>query len=514
MSKLHTLLSLRPLCLSLAVVVSTGGAAPGAVRLPTLLSDHMVLQQDKPVRVWGWADAGEQISVSIAGQKVIGEANGQGRWSLFLDPMNAGGPHEMIVEAGNTLRVHDVLIGEVWVGSGQSNMVWPLGRSNNAEREVAEADYPKIRFFKVASNVSDFPLDDAGGKWVLATPENAPSFSAVAYFFARRLHKELGAPFGIIQSAWGGTPAQSWTSHSALANDPALRPVFDAWATILADYPAKQLEYEKQLAKWEAAKGSGAATGRGPRSPLGPGHPHSPSGLYNAMIAPLTPFAIRGVIWYQGETDAGRAGGRLYRRLFPALIQDWRRAWGQGAFPFLFVQLANYAKVSETAQWPQLREAQMMTLGLRSTGMAVTTDIGESNDIHPRNKQDVGARLALAARAVAYGHDIVSSGPIYRQVTAERGALRVWFEHLGGGLKSGGGGALSGFTISGSDRTFVAAQARMDGDTVVVSSSNVAEPAALRYNWENDPAGNLNNRSDLPASAFRTDDWRNAKMPK
>ena len=222
MSKLHTLLSLRPLCLSLALIVSTGGAAPGAVRLPSLLSDHMVLQQDKPVRVWGWADAGEQISVSIAGQKVIGEANGQGRWSLFLDPMNAGGPYEMIVEAGNTLRVRDVLIGEVWVGSGQSNMVWPLGRSNNAEREIAEADYPKIRFFKVASNVSDFPLDDAGGKWVLATPENAPSFSAVAYFFARRLHKELGAPFGIIQSAWGGTPAQSWTSHSALANDPAL----------------------------------------------------------------------------------------------------------------------------------------------------------------------------------------------------------------------------------------------------------------------------------------------------
>jgi len=475
------------------------------------------LQRDQPLRIWGRADSGETVTVRFAGQEVSTEANETGNWQVFLNPMPAGGPHEMTIQGRNRIVLRDVLLGEVWVASGQSNMVWPVRRSNDSEAEISSADFPRLRLFKVKLRVSDEPLDDVEGAWQAATPQSVADFSAVGYFFGRELHQELGVPFGIIQTAWGGTPAQSWTSRERLEADPALEPLFDDWARVLAAYPAAKEKYEADLKQWEdaAAKAKSAAhdAPQRPRPPRGPGHQHSPSGLYNAMIAPLTPFAIRGAIWYQGENDASSSRGYLYRDLFPAMIDDWRRAWAQGPFPFLFVQLANYRRVPEKSEWPELREAQQMTLGLRNTGMAVTIDVGESDDIHPKNKQDVGHRLALSARAVAYGREVVHSGPVFRQMTLEGEYARLWFDSVGGGLTARDG-RLEGFVLAGADRQFHQAEARIEGDTIVVSSGKVKTPAAVRYAWDADPESSLFNRSGLPASPFRTDDWRTAAMPE
>ena len=488
------------------------------VRLPQILSDHMVLQRDAPIRVWGWADAGERVTVLFAGQRVVTEADQEGDWQTFLHPMTAGGPYEMTVAGRNRIVLRDVLVGEVWIGSGQSNMVWPVSRSDNPEKEIDSADYPRLRLFKVERKVADEPLQDVDGSWRAAKPESVADFSGVGYFFGRELHREMGVPFGIVQTAWGGTPAQAWTSDDALKADPSLQPVYDIWDEVLADFPAAQEKYERALQDWEQAAAQAKAVGqeapRRPRAPRGPGHPHSPSGLYNAMIAPLTPFAMRGAIWYQGENNASRSQGYLYRELFPAMIEDWRRAWGQGPFPFLFVQLANFRRVPEKHEWPELREAQKMTLGLRNTGMAVTIDIGNSEDIHPANKQDVGRRLALAARSVAYGREVVHSGPSYRQLTREGSNIRLWFDSVGGGLRAADGGNLNGFVIAGPDREFHQAGAHIDGDTVVVWSPKVKTPVAVRYGWHADPQAALFNRSGLPASPFRTDEWRDAVMPE
>lgn len=507
----------RVLTILLGVGFLGGGFLQADVRLPQILSGHMVLQREQPVRIWGWADAGERVTVDFAGQKTVADADVEGKWQVFLNPMPAGGPYDLTVKGRNEIVLRDVLLGEVWIGSGQSNMVWPVGRSNNAEKEISSANFPRLRLFRVKLLVSEEPLDDVEGSWQAATPESVPDFSAIGYFFGRELHQEMGVPFGIIQTAWGGTPAQAWTSREALAADPALQRVFDDWSQVLAVYPAANEKYQAELKQWaqRAAKttsGAGSPLPR-PRAPMGPEHPHSPAGLYNAMIAPLTPLAIRGAIWYQGESDGHSSRGYLYRDLFPAMIEDWRRAWAQGPFPFLFVQLANFRPVPEKSEWPELREAQQMTLDLRNTGMAVTIDIGESEDIHPTNKQDVGHRLALAARSVAYGRELIQSGPVYRQMTIEGSGLRLWFDSVGGGLQAKGGD-LEDFVIAGPDRQFHAAEARIEGDTIVVSSANVKTPLAVRYAWDADPEATLFNRSGLPASPFRTDDWRSAMMPE
>lgn len=475
------------------------------VRLPTLFGDHMVVQRDLPVRVWGWADPGETIVVSFRGHQARSSADTDGRWDAFLPPGPAGGPFEMTVRGTNEISLEDVHAGEVWVASGQSNMVWPLERSLNAEEEIAAADHPGIRYFKAALSTADAPQASVAGAWRVVSPASAGELSGVAYFFARHLSAQLGVSFGIVQSAWGGTPAEAWTSGPALEADPELKALATAYDKEAAGAAA---EHEQALAQWTQraakAKAAGTEPPRRPQPPRALRPQHKPAALFNAMVAPLTPYAIRGVIWYQGENNGSRGQGLLYRKLFRSLIEDWRREWGLGPFPFLFVQLANYARVPPHSTWPELREAQAKALGLINTGMAVTIDIGNSTDIHPRNKQDVGLRLALAARAVAYGETgLEHSGPAFRQVTREGSAMRLWFDHASGGLEAQGR-ALNGFEVAGPDGRFVKADARIEDATVLVSSPEVARPSKARYAWAADPDGNLRNAAGLPASPFRT----------
>ena len=497
---------MRFLLLSLLyAALSTGLWAD--TRLPAVFGDHMVIQRDMPVHVWGWADPGEAVSVTFRGQDASAVASADGSWEVYLEPAGAGGPYELAIQGKNSIQINDILVGDVWVGSGQSNMAWQVQRSNDAEQEIAAAKYPGMRYFKVALTTAGAPKDDVEGEWRIVTPETAGELSAVAYFFARHLHKQLDVPFGIIQSAWGGTPAEAWTSSRTLAAEPEL-------AALVAEMKkaavAAKPVYEARLAAWQEraakAKAAGTEIPRQPPQPREMRESQSPSMLFNAMIAPLTPFPIRGAIWYQGENNAGRGQGLLYRRLFRSMIEDWRREWGQGAFPFLFVQLANFGRVPETATWAELREAQAMALGLVRTGMAVTIDIGNSTDIHPRNKQDVGLRLALAARAIEYGeHDLEYSGPAFRQATKEGSSLRLWFDHAGSGLQARDG-ELEGFELAGSDGKFVEADAQIAGSTVVVTSAAVNAPVQARYAWAADPKGNLFNGAGLPASPFRTMD--------
>ena len=484
-----------------------------AVSLPRLLSDHMVLQRDAPVRLWGTASPGEMVKVTFRQESVSVKADASGKWEAFLSPMKAGGPDDMRIEGDNAITLRDVLVGEVWVASGQSNMQWTVGRSDNAEQEIAAANHPMIRLFMVELETAEAPKDDVTGSWARCSPESVPEFSAVAYYFGRYLHQELDVPIGLIRSAWGGTPAEAWTSMETLRADPALAYYLQKWDKVLADYPSEMARYQQAVKAWEerAAKAGGNPPAK-PREPRGPGHQHQPATLYNAMIAPLTPLAIRGAIWYQGESNAGTEEAFLYRRLFQTMIADWRARWAIGNFPFLFVQLADF-DAGALRDWPILRESQTDTLQLRNTGMAVTTDIGNAKNIHPTNKQDVGKRLALWALAETYGKNVVYSGPLYRQMTVEGNRARLWFDHAGGGLKAAGG-VLKGFVIAGPDHIFHPAGAVIDGGNVVVSSPAVTEPKAVRYGWANVPENTLRNAEGLPASPFRTDRWNNARMPE
>lgn len=489
------------------------GPVPAEVRLPAVLSDYMLLQQGVPVRIWGWAGPDETVQVGFRGRSYTANTplpGDSGDWEVFLAPSEAGGPFRLEVQGTNTIVIEDILVGDVWVASGQSNMDWSVRRSKNPDEEIAQANFPRIRLFKVARNVADKPLEDVEGVWQPCSSQSVADFSAVGYYFARHLYRKLGHPVGVIQTAWGGTPAQAWVSRPHLESDPALTPALEKWKQVLAEYPERQKEHLAEVARWEqkaaAAKRNGEPVPRRPRRPLGPGHHWTPGGLFNAMIAPLTPYAVRGAIWYQGENNGHLAEAQLYRSLFPALIQDWRAHWRVGPFPFLFVQLANFRKTPEGSEWPELRESQLMTLSVRNTGMAVTIDIGNPEDIHPKNKQDVGKRLALAARALAHGEDLVYSGPVFRRVTTEESGLRVWFDHAGSGIESRDG-ELKGFEVAGGDRRFVPAAARIDAGTVVVSSPQVERAVAVRYGWSDSPVCNLYNAEGLPASPFRSDVW-------
>jgi sialate O-acetylesterase len=491
-------------------------AAHSEVRLPNVLSSHMVLQRDKPIHLWGWAKPGEQVTAALDGATATATANELGDWNLYLPPKKAGGPYQLTVSASNRIVLDDVLVGDVWFASGQSNMQFPLlgfgdAPLKNGAEEIRNANQPNIRLMHVRLKASPYPLRDvntessADGEntpatWTACTPETAASFSAVAYFFAREITSKQHVPIGLIDSSWGGTPAEAWVSMQSLASDASLMPVFAQWADKSKDQAEDAVIREAEKREDDEAKAAGKPV---PHHDWRPDlNSWDPSWLYNAMVAPIVPFPIKGVIWYQGESNSDVNKASTYERLFPALIRDWRQQWNEGDFPFLFVQIASY-KSSPDENWPIVREAQRRTLSLRNTGMAVTIDIGEADNVHPADKQDVGARLALAARKIAYGEDVEDSGPAYRQTSIAADGVHVWFDHARG--LNARGGAVTGFEIAGEDRHFVAADARIEGESVIVSSPGVRSPKYVRYGWRNFPQVNLFNASGLPASPFTSE---------
>jgi sialate O-acetylesterase len=637
------------------LVLLSSVIASAEIRLPKLVGDNMVLQRDQKLTIWGWADPGEAVTLQFLGKSYTGTGGKDGKWTINLPAIKAGGPHEMIIRGKtSTLTIRNILVGDVWLASGQSNMEWKLKQTvTNHEQEIANANYPQLRFIDVANKIAFTPQTEFDSEgWKICNPQNAPEFSAVAYFFVRNLHQQYKVPMGVIMSEWGGTPAEAWVSASTLKTfpeyqasvtelltkgnslqtesevylasmrewetkisaqdrgfsenplwtaaeldtdnwpvmklptlwEPAGLPEYDGvvWFRKEIDLPASMAGKELELylgpiddidSTWfngvkvghtngynidrkytipadlvmaghnvitvrviDTGGGGGMngqeeqmkITGSGqslslagewryntaldltdmPKRPSGVRNQNSPAMLYNGMIAPLVPYAIRGAIWYQGESNAGRA--YQYRTLFPAMIKDWRSQWGYD-FPFLFVQLANFMKTEPEpveSDWAELREAQAMTLALPKTGMAVIIDVGEADDIHPRNKQDVGKRLALSARRVVYGEsNVVHSGPSYKSMKIEGNKIRLTFANTGSGLVASGG-ELKEFAIAGPDKQFVWAEARIEGNTIVVSSDKVPAPVAVRYAWANNPdKANLFNKEGLPASPFRTDDW-------
>lgn len=629
-----------------------------------LFTDHMVLQRELSVNIWGSADPNGILNIEFNGQNHTTVSDQDGNWKVTLNPMDAGGPYEMKIVGKDTITLNDILIGEVWIGSGQSNMEMPVagwGQVMNYEQEIAGANYPNIRLFHVYHAIGlqpekSIPTDG----WKVCTPENIPQFSSTEYFFGRDLFKELNVPIGLIHSSWGGTIIEAWMSSQALKDFPEYQKQIEQLKKISKRYEekykgqkiesmfaammkerdkeinekergmndpvAKWSEVDIDMSQWKTMQLPDLWENQGlpgldgivwfrkevelPKTWAGkdltlhisavddidstffngvfigthnvyneprvysipknlvktgknviavkvrddqggggiwadpkllkislnesksislvgewyyrvgldynelenlginPNNPNYPTLLSNAMIEPLIPVAFRGVIWYQGESNAGAA--YKYRSLFPALIEDWRQRWGEGDFPFLFVQLANYKEVKkqpEDDDWAELREAQLMTLSESNTGMAVTIDIGDAVDIHPKNKQEVGRRLALNALEIAYDKDVVFSGPIYKSMRIDGDKIELTFDHIADGLKISKGKVLKGFSITGADKQFKWAKAKIEGDKVVVWNPDIKEPIAVRYAWASNPVCNLANSADLPASPFRTDDW-------
>jgi sialate O-acetylesterase len=469
----------------------------------------MVLQRDQPIHLWGWANAEEKVSAEFNGAQRSAAADRLGRWELFLPAQPAGGPYALTIRGENTIQLEDVLVGDVWFASGQSNMEMPLAGfpgsaviANSAE-EIRNANQAGLRLLLIQKKASAFPLRDyEPTSWTACTPETAAKFSAVAYFFGKQLAEREHVPIGLIDSTWGGTPAEAWMSMAGLSADASFMPVFAEWASFSREQGELPRLIEAEKRQDEAARKANQPL------PKHSWHPSpvswQPSALFNAMVVPALNFRIKGVIWYQGESNASATRANLYEKLFPALIADWRANWREGNFPFLFVQIANF-KTGPPETWPIVREAQRRTLAVANTAMAVTIDIGDPDNVHPANKQDVGARLALAARKLAYGEDVEYSGPAYRETAVEGNSLSVWFDHAAGGLVAKGG-TLQGFEIAGDDHHFMNANARIEGNSVVVACEGVGNPKFVRYGWANAPVVNLYNAKGLPASPFTSEE--------
>ncbi len=494
---------------SLIVLAGLAGSSLADVHLPHIFGDHMVIQREKPVRVWWWADAGEKVTVTIGDQHGEATPDEHGEWKVELPPISGKSAIEVKIAGKNTIVLHDVLVGEVWVCSGQSNMQMSVASSKDAKKEIRAANHHEIRLFTVPMRPAGDPAADVGAAWTVCTPKTIPNFTAVGYFFGRDLHEQLNVPIGLINSSWGGTRIEPWTPIVGFQDVPALK-------GILADIEKAQAEYAKitgavlpHYADWLAhaqkAKEHGEYISAPPEWPTSPLSSNvAPTGLYNGMIHPLVPFAIRGAIWYQGESNLG--DGLLYLQKMKALIAGWRSVWHEGDFPFGFVQLApfRYGTANPTLL-PKMWVAQTDALEIPNTGMAVTIDVGNPTDIHPKDKQDVGKRLALWALAKTYGKQIVYSGPIYKSMSVDGSKIRVKFDHVGGGLVARDNKPLNWFQIAGEDKKFVDAEATIDGDSVIVSSSKVAKPVAVRFAWDQVADPNLQNVEGLPASAFDTE---------
>jgi len=486
--------------------------ASADVKLPALIGDNMVLQRGLPLKVWGWADAGEKVTVSFKDQKAEATASDKGQWLATLPAIaDAGGPFELTIAGKNTITLKNVLVGEVWVCSGQSNMQMSVAGVKNAADEIAAANYPNIRLFGVPNVTSQTPLDDVKSSWRECTSANIPGFTAAGYFFGRDLSKALNVPVGLIGTSWGGTCAEAWSTVPTLKADKDFDQQFANWDKAIADYPQNLEKYKAALEAWKKAAAEAKAAGkpapRQPYAPNGPDSPNRPGNLYYAMIAPLVNYAIRGAIWYQGESNAGRA--YTYRKLLPLMIADWRKAWGLD-FSFYIVSLANFmARKDEPAEsaWAELREAQSMTAAMPNNGIAVIIDVGDAADIHPKDKQTVGNRLALQAEGRTYGMNVPCDSPSYAGMSIEGSRIRVRFKGVYDGLVAKDSKFVRGFAIAGADKKFVWATAHIQGDSVVVYSRKVKQPVAVRYAWADNPKCNLYNKAGLPADPFRTDTW-------
>jgi sialate O-acetylesterase len=503
-------LLLVPVCL-----VALSLPATAAVQLPNLFSDHAVLQRNQPVRIWGWAHDGENVTVHFHGQTVSAQTDPTGNWEAWLKPEVAGGPYTLTIssDAGDPpIERKDILVGDVWLASGQSNMEFPLAGFTgtvpsplkDGEKEIASATHPRIRLLVQKKATSTVPLSQGSDVWTECTPETARHFSAVAYFFGRKISEHEDVPVGLIDTTWGGTPAHSWISPEALASA-NLTSVFADAGTIAQDQ-GRADELKAYYAREDAAlQAAGKPVPTHPRIPTDHGGSWTPGTLFNAMIAPYTRYAIKGVLWYQGEADSDAKRAPYYFRVFSALITDWRHQWGEGDFPFFFVQISSFN--STAAGWPVVRDGQRRTQVLRNTAMAVTLDVGTPGNVHPPDKQTVGDRLALAARATVYGEKIEYSSPEFLQATSGPNAMRVWFSHADGLTTRDQ--QVGGFELAGSDHVFSPATAKIekigDRDTVLVTSPKIAFPRFVRYDWSGVVTTFLYNRAGLPAGTFTSE---------
>ena len=503
-------------CSILLLALTLPFVASAEVRLPHMLSDHAVLQRERPMHVWGWATPAARVSVHFHNQTVATVTDDLGKWSLWLAPETAGGPYTLTVSGdGGEKTLTDLLVGDVWFASGQSNMEMPLegfhdaaGKPTavvkDAEGEIAAANNSRLRLLRVEHKTADFPQNDIASGWTECTPETARHFSAVAYFFGREIAGREKVPVGLIDSTWGGTPADAWVSMDTLGTNADLLPAFASrarFASRLADADATIAAEKREDA---------AALAAGKPAPSHTWHPYqsswAPAELYNGMIAPFTPMSVKGFLWYQGETNSGHDRAPFYYTLFSSLIDDWRMHFAQGDLPFLYVQISSFNSPGE--DWGRVRDAQRRTLAVANTAMAVTLDIGLADNVHPPDKQTVAQRLALPARALVYGERIPYASPLFREATRElqpdgSTAMRDWFDHADG--LSFRGGPATGFEIAGPEGKFLPAQARVEGQTVVVSAPAVPAPVYVRYGWMSVMDSNLFNAEGLPASTFTSE---------
>lgn len=510
----------RSLAIALLLLVPCGIPLRAAdLRLASIFTDHAVLQRDVEVPVWGWAGTGAHVAVEFAGQKKTATADANGKWLVRLDPLKTdAGPKTLTVSDGGTgpaIVISDILVGEVWLGAGQSNMAMHVSAARDFETEKTAAIFPGVRMYKEDSDVAETAQADGRGSWVVCAPDTVGKFSATLFFFGREIYLALGVPVGLINSSEGGTPIESWISPEAQRGSRELAPFLASLEEASATDPGEEVmeKYERALAGWEAA----SKKARAENKPAPPRKPQDPvalqkrkarraviGGWFNGRISPLIPYAIRGVVWYQGEANTKGTKPLFYQYQLPLLVNDWRRRWGYD-FPFAWAQLPNCEAAGK--DWAPIREAELKTLALPKTGMSINIDIGEPKNIHPKNKQEVGRRLSLWALGTVYGQKVAStSGPLPTGHEIQGGDVALSFSHADGGLVAKDG-ELIGFVIAGADKQWKPAKARIEGGRVLVSSPDVKQPAAVRYAWENCPACNLYNGAGLPASPFRTDDW-------
>lgn len=489
-------------------IASSANSLRAELKMSSVFGNHMVLQQKQPVRIWGWTKPGQNVTVEFADQTARTTAGDDGRFELSLKPVHAGGPYTLKVAADETKTFEDVLVGEVWLCSGQSNMQWAVNSADDPDLESLTANYPRIRLITVPQVGTQEPQTDFNGAWQKCTPDTVKDFSAVGYFFGRQLHQTLGVPVGLIDNSWGGSACEAWVRRDLLQDKDLYAPLLERWEQTEATYnhEAQMAKYQAAVKKWQETKKG--ARPRAPRNPLA--GQHRPANLYNGVLKPILGYTIKGTIWYQGESNAGRA--YQYRDLFPLMIKSWRDEWQQGDFPFYWVQLADFrAEQNEPvgSDWAELREAQTMTMSrLPNTGEAIIVDAGEASDIHPRDKQTVAKRLARWALAKDYGYEIAYRSPIYKSMEVAGSSIRVTFDHVGGGLDTFDVRELLGFAIAGDDQKFVNAQAKIvSNNTIEVSAEGIDAPVAVRYAWADNPVCNVQSREGLPVTPFRTDDW-------